>query len=173
MSDKHAAGSIEANGITVPIFVTDHGRWEAEYDGRTQSYETRDKLETRLKTLTRHAAVRVEVAVIKVEKTMGEVKFTRATLTGIHGANGNVLGILHLGGRQGDRREQFGQSYGSRETFFGGDLTDAQLAEYAGLVRAARDAEQAVRKAEQKYEIKNVKEMVQRVIDAASGTGDE
>jgi hypothetical protein len=173
MSVQYPAGQIEANGVTVPIFVTDDGNWQAEFDGRTQSYPTREKLENRLKTLTRQSAVRVEIPVIKVERTYDGARFIRATLTGIHGANGNVLGVLHYGDRRGDVKEQFSRSYGSSETFFGGDLTDEQLKEYAELRRVASEAGQAVREAEKRYEIKDVKAMVQRVIDAQSGSGAE
>jgi len=171
--EKYPAGQIEANGVTVPIFVDDNGNWSAEFDGRTQSYPLREKLENRLKTLTRQAVVRVEIPVIKVERSYDGARFIRATLTGIHGANGNVLGVLHYGGRRGDVKEQFSRSYGSSETFFGGDLTDEQLQEYAALRLAKAEAEQAVRAAEKRYEIQDVKAMVQRVIDAQSGSGGE
>jgi len=173
MSVQYPAGQIEANGVTVPIFVTNNGNWEAAFDGRTQSYPTREKLEARLKTLTRHAAVRVEIPVVKVERRGGDVTFTRVTLSGIHGGNGNVLGTVHYGGRRGDVKEQFSQSFGQRETFFGGDLTDEQLKEYAELVRKADEAAKAVRTAESRYEVKDVKKTVQRVIDAQSGSGAE
>ena len=171
--EKHPAGQIEANGITVPIYVTDHGSWEAEYDGRVQSYPTREKLENRLKALTRHADVRVEIPVVRITPSYDGATRVRATLTGIHGANGNVLGVLHYGGRRGDVKEQFAKSYGSSEMWFGGDVTDEQIQEYAALRRAKYEAEQAVRAAEARYAIKDVKALVQRTIDSVSGSDDE
>jgi hypothetical protein len=135
-----------------------------------QSYPTREKLENRLKALTRHAAVRVEIPVVKVERTYDGARFVRATLTGIHGANGNVLAVLHHGGRRGDIKEQLARSFNSAEAFFGGDVTDEQLQEYAALRLAKYEAEQAVRKAEARYEIKDVKALVQRTIDSMSGS---
>lgn len=171
--EKYPAGQVETNGVTVPIFVDDHGNWTAEYGGRVQSYPTREKLENRLKTLTRQATVRVEVPVVRVIKKYDDAEFTRATLTGIHGGNGNVIGVLHFGGRRGDVKEQFTRSYDSSELFFGGDVTDEQLQEYAALRRAEYEARDAVRKAEERFAVRDVKALVQRVIDARAGGVEE
>lgn len=166
-------GSITANGIEVPITVNDQGHWLAEYAGKRLSYETRDKLESSLKRLTKSAAVQVEVSVISVEKALAGTRFVRGTLTGIHGGNGNVLVTWHHGGRRGDTKEQISYSYGgSRGRYFGGDVTDEQLREYADLVEAERAATAAVRKAEARYEIKDVKKTVQAVIDSTYGATD-
>lgn len=170
MSRLHPAGVIEANGITVPIFVSDTGDWQAEFDGRTQSYPTREKLENRLKVLTRQSAVKVEIPVVRITPSHDGATLVRATLTGIHGANGNVLGTLHYGGRRGDVKEQFAKSYGSSEMWFGGDVTDEQITEYAALRLAKYEAEKAVRAAEARYEIKDIKKAVQSAVDAASGS---
>lgn len=167
--EEYPAGQIEANGVTVPIFVDERGDWTAEYGGRIQAYPTREKLENRLKTLTRQATVRVEVPVVRVNLKYDGAEFTRATLTGIHGGNGNVIGVLHFGGRRGDVKEQFGRCYGSSEVFFGGDVTDEQLQEYAALRRAEYEARNAVRKAEKRFAVKDIKALVQRVIDVRAG----
>lgn len=167
------AGDITANGVTVPITVNDRGSWQAEYAGKNLSYETRDKLEASLKRLTKSAAVQVEVSVVSVEKHLGGTRFVRGTLTGIHGGNGNVLVTWHHSGRRGDVKEQIGYSYGgARGRYFGGDVTDEQLKAYSDLVEAERAAVAAVRKAEDRYEIKDVKKAVQSVIDSVSGGPD-
>jgi hypothetical protein len=168
------AGFIETNGVTIPIQVTDRGDWRAEYDGRIQSYPTREKLEARLKTLTRQSAVKVEIPVVRVTRSHDGATRVRATLTGIHGANGNVLGTLHYGGRRGDIKEQFARTYGSSgELWFGGDVTDEQIAEYAELRRVKYEAEKAVQAAEARYEIKDIKAVVQRAVDTVRGTDED
>lgn len=167
------AGDITANGVTVPITVNDRGSWQAEYAGKNLSYETRDRLEASLKRLTKSAAVQVEVSIVSVEKHLGGTRFVRGTLTGIHGRNGNVLVTWHHGGRRGDTKEQISYTYGSANgRYFGGDVTDKQLQEYADLVEAERTAREAVQEAERRYMIKDVKKTVQSVIDSVSGGAD-
>lgn len=171
--EKYPAGQIEANGVTIPIFVTNHGTWEAEYDGRTQSYDTRDKLETRLKTLTKRAAVRVEIPVISIEEKSFGVTATRATVTGIHGANGNILVTKHYGGRRGDSKEQVSTTYISQiGTWFGGDVTDEQIAEFGALLRAQYEARNAVEDMRKRLGINLVK-TTERVVKERSGSDGE
>lgn len=141
---KWDAGQIEANGVVIPIAVDDRGDWTAEYDGRTLAYPTREKLENSLKRLTKRAAVVVAVPVVFIEETHSSARGVRATVTGIHGANGNVLVSLHHGGRRGDVKEQVSMRYRSQSgLWFGGDVTDAQIAEYNRLVKAEADARAA------------------------------
>lgn len=170
--NEYPAGVISANGIDVPIKVTDSGKWEAEINGRTWSYETRDKLEASLKRQTKQATVKVAVPVVAVKVGWGTVSWVRGTLTGIHGANGNVLAVWHHGGQRGDIKEQISTGYGSQSGYFGGDLTDEQLTEYARLVQVAHEADQARRKAEKAYEIRP-KDTVIRAIEAQAGSGDD
>ena len=167
------AGDIESNGVSVPINVNSQGKWWAEYDGRTLSYETRDKLEGALKRLTKSAAVTVEVSVVKVENALSGTRWVRGTLTGIHGGNGNVLVTWHYGGRRGDVKEQIAYRYGGTSgRYFGGDVTDDQLRAYTDLVRTAREAADAVKAAESRHTVKDVKKIVQSVIDSRSAAPD-
>ena len=83
--NEYPAGVISAHGIDVPIKVTDSGRWEAEINGRTWSYETRDKLEASLKRQTKQATSKVAVPVVKMDVRWGNASWVRGTLTGIHG----------------------------------------------------------------------------------------
>lgn len=157
---KYEAGQVEANGVVVPISVDDNGKWIAEYDGRTLTYPVREKLEAAIKRLTKRAAVTVAVSVVKVEKRLDEVSAVRATATGIHGANGNVLVTLHHGGRRGDVKEQISVRYSSQTgLWFGGDVTDAQIAEFDRLVRASAEAQKAVRTLEERLKIDLLKTM--------------
>ena len=170
---KYPAGSIEHNGVTIPIYVDDSGRWCADYAGQNLWYDTRDKLASRIKTLTRTATVRVEVPVVKVIRTLTGASRVRATLTGIHGGTGNVLVTLHYGDRRGDVKEQVSRSYGSREElWFGGDVTDEQIREYADARAAMIAAQSRVRTLEDRYEIQ-IKDAVQRAIDAQRGSGEQ
>lgn len=170
---NYPAGAIEANGTKVEIQVDDGGSWCATYDGRNLTYPTREKLEASIKRLTKRAAVAVEVSVVKINTTATGATGTRATATGIHGANGNVLVTLHHGGRRGDVKEQISIRYrGLTEgQWFGGDVTDEQIAEYAALRKASYDAQQAVKRAEERFEI-NLMETVERAI-ALRGSADD
>lgn len=162
----YPAGQVEANGVTVPIMVNDRGDWSAEFDGRKLSYPVREKLENALKRLTKRAAIVVEVSVVKIEADYHSARGTRATATGIHGANGNVLVTLHHGGHRGDTKEQISVRYGSQAgLWFGGDVTDEQIAEYSRLRNAAYEAQQAVRTAEARLSVDLLK-TVERAIEA-------
>jgi hypothetical protein len=167
------AGSIEVNDVTIPIQVDTEGNWLAVYDGRTLRYPTRDKLEGALKRLTKRASVTVSVPVVKIEKGVGGVARTRATATGIHGANGNVLVTLHYGGRRGDVKEQENVKYSySAGLWFGGDVTDEQIIEFGRLIKVAQEARQAVDDMEKKLRIDLLK-AVETAVQAQSGTDEE
>lgn len=168
--DKYPAGSIEHNGVTVPIFVDDTGRWGADYAGQRLRYDTRDKLETRIKALTRSATVRVEVPAVRVTRTLSGATRVRATLTGIHGGTCNPLVTLHFGDHRGDVKEQVISSWGSGETiWFGGDVTDEQITEYSDARAEMLAAQARVQKLEEWYKIQ-IKDAVQRAIDAQRGS---
>jgi hypothetical protein len=171
---KFDAGSIEANGITIPIQVDDQGNWLAEYDGRTLSYPAREKLENSLKRLTKRAAVVVAVSVVNVEKSYDRARHTRATATGIHGANGNILVTLHKGGRIGDVKEQVSARYGSYGSglWFGGDVTDEQIAEFSRLIKAHKEAKEAMEAMENRLRIDLFK-AVETAVAAVSGTDED
>lgn len=143
---NHDAGVISANGVDIPIQVTDEGEWIAEYDGRTLHYPLREKLDGALRRLTKRAAVQVAVPVVQINKQHNRALRTRATVTGVHGANGNILVTLHKGGRIGDVKEQISSRFSTQVgLWFGGDVTDEQIAEYSALVSAEYEAAQARR----------------------------
>ena len=170
--ESYNAGVIEANGVTVPIQVDDQGRWLAKY-GRTLTYPAREKLEGALKRLTKRAAVVVSVPVVQIDKHYDGASWTRATATGIHGANGNVLVILHKGGRVGDVREQVSARYSSQAgLWFGGDVTDEQIAEFSRLIKAHREAKQAMENMEARLRIDLLK-AVETAVQAQSGSDEE
>ena len=172
---EYPAGQVEANGVTVPITVDDSGEWCAKYDGRTLAYPTREKLENALKRLTKRAAVTVAVPVVRINESYDSFTRTRATVTGIHGANGNVLVTLHKGNRLGDIKEQVSARYsgGAPEgLWFGGDVTDEQITEYSRLVKAEADAKAARRKMRDRLSI-NILEAAKTAIAAVSGSDED
>jgi hypothetical protein len=170
---EYPAGQVEANGFTVPITVNDHGNWSAEYDGRTLVYPTREKLENALKRLTKRAAVTVAVPVVSIEESYAGARGTRATITGIHGANGNVLVTLHHNGRRGDTKEQVSARYRSEVgLWFGGDVTDEQIAEYSALIVAERNAREA-RQAMRTRLAVDIMKTAERAVEAASGSDED
>ncbi len=167
------AGSIEANGVTVPITVDNQGNWKAKYDGRTLSYPIREKLENALKRLTKRAAVVVSVPVVSIERSYSGASRTRATATGIHGANGNVLVTLHHGGHRGDVKEQISTKYSSQiGLWFGGDVTDEQIAEFSRLIKAHKEAKEAMDNMEARLRIDLLK-AVETAVQAQSGTDED
>lgn len=172
---EYPAGQVEANGVTVPIYVDDRGNWCAEYDGRTLGYPTREKLENSIKRLTKRAAVVVAVPVVRINENYNGVTRTRATVTGIHGANGNVLVTLHKGNRLGDIKEQVSTRYsgGAPEgLWFGGDVTDEQITEYSRLVKAEADAKEARRQMRDRLSI-NILKAAETAIAAVSGSDED
>jgi hypothetical protein len=170
---NYDVGTIETNGVTIPIQVNTVGQWLAEYDGRTLAYPTREKLEAALKRLTKRAAVVVSVPVVKIEKKYDGVARVRATATGIHGANGNVLVTLHHGGRRGDVKEQESArySYGS-SLWFGGDVTDEQIAEFDRLIKAHKAAKEAMDAMEKRLKI-DLSKAVETAVAAQSGSDED
>jgi len=164
---SYPAGTISANGVSVPIFVSDQGRWEAEYAGRSLGFETRDKLETAIKRLTKTTTVPVAVAFVRIEKrgTAGIAK-TAGTATGIHAGNGNVLVVWHQ--RHGDVKDQI-KSPSYQTVDFGG-VDDDVLAEYGDLVAAAARAEKAADEFRAKYKI-DLKDEVLNAIKKATEEG--
>lgn len=167
------AGTIEANGVTIPIQVNTRGQWLAKYDGRELTYPAREKLEAALKRLTKRAAVVVAVPVVKIERSYDGAQGTRATATGIHGANGNVLVTLHPGGRRGDVKEQISTRYGSEAgLWFGGDVTDEQIAEFSRLIKVAYEAKQAVDTMERRLKI-DLRKAVETAVAAVSGSEED
>lgn len=172
---EYPAGQVEANGVTVPIMVNDSGNWSAIYDGRTLAYPTREKLENALKRLTKRAAVTVAVPVVKISESYDGVTRTRATVTGIHGANGNVLVTLHKGNRLGDVKEQVSTRYsgGSPEgLWFGGDVTDEQITEYSRLVKAEAVAREARSQMRKRLSV-NILKAAETAIAAVSGSDED
>lgn len=167
------AGTIEANGVTIPIKVNAQGNWLAKYDGRELTYPTREKLENSLKRLTKRAAVVVAVPVVQINRTYDGARGTRATATGIHGANGNVLVTLHKGGRVGDVKEQVSTRFSSEAgLWFGGDVTDEQIAEFSRLIKVAYEAKTAVDALERRLKIDLLK-AVETVVAAQSGSDED
>jgi hypothetical protein len=169
---EYSAGKIETNGVTVPILVNDQGEWRAEYDGRTLVYPTREKLEAAIKRLTKRAAVVIEMAAVRIEKTADGVRRVRATFTGIHGANGNALATLHFSDRRGDVKEQISFRYGSQAgLWFGGDVTDEEIAKFGHLIKVANEAKQAVDRMQGRLQI-DLQKAIERAVAARTPEDD-
>lgn len=167
------AGEITANGVTVPIHVTDFGSWTAQYAGQNLSYDTRAKLEARLKNLTRQTKVEVAVPVVQVLNTYPyPFRYRRGVLTGLHAGNGNVTVTWERQGGRGEVKEQISFGYGSRELHVGGDVSDEEMREYARLLEAKRAAVSAVSAWEKEHAI-NPKEAVKAAIEAKAGKDED
>lgn len=165
---QHSAGTITANGVSVPIFVTDQGDWTAAHAGRELRYESREKLEAAIKRLTKTTTTPVAVDFVRIEKRgdQGIVR-TRGTATGIHSGNGNVLVVWHTrhGGDQKDQTKPAGGWHSTTADF--GDVSDEVLAEYRDLVIAKAQAEAAERAFVDKHKI-DLKDEVLKAIKGAA-----
>lgn len=175
--ENYAAGSITTNGIEVPIQVDTQGYWKAEYAGHQLAYETREKLENRLKNLTRKTKTEVAVPVTRISVARGwgkvSVSRRRGVATGLHAGNGNVTVSWEADGRRAAVKEQIVTGYGSSSDtlYVGGDVTDEQVAEYGRLLEAKRVAVEAVSAWEKAHEIR-VKKVVEAAIEAKAGGED-
>lgn len=129
------AGSITANEVEIPIQVDESGSWKAEYAGQHLRYDTRDKLKTRLETLTKKTKITVQVPVIRIEEYKGwgtgPLSVARGELTGIHAGTGNVLAAWQVRGKT--EKEQITNWGQAGTVYVGGDTTDDQLVEYSGI----------------------------------------
>lgn len=175
--DTYPAGSITANGIEVPIQVDTQGRWKAEYAGQQLAYETREKLENRLKNLTRKTKTEVAVPITKIEVARGwgavSVSPRRGIATGLHAGNGNVTVSWEASGRRPAAKEQIvtGYGMGSGTLYVGGDVTDEQVSWYGQLLETQRVAVEAVSAWEKANRIE-VKKVVEQAIEAKAGGED-
>lgn len=142
------AGIITTNGIEVPVTVEDiNGQWQATYGGQHLAADTRDKLKAKLARLTRVARTEIEVRIVKVESSShsGRVTRRRGTITGKHGANGNVLVTWDDTDRNGKQIKEQLSRYGGGGLYLAGDVTDEEIAQYGQLRVAQAEADEAVR----------------------------
>jgi len=170
---KWDAGTIIVHGVEVPVQVDDRsGTWNAEYAGKSLSYETRDKLEGALARLTKKTKTEVAVPVIRIQKHQGwgegNIRVTRGVLTGLHSGNGNVLATWTV--RGSEVKEQLTRETGT--SYVGADTTDEQLKEYNRLLRLETETNEKLRTWEKAHEI-TPKVAVETAIDAKAGSGDE
>lgn len=167
---EYEAGSITVNDIEVPIKVDDGGNWLAAFAGQSLSYDTRDKLQNRLATLTKKTKVTVDVAVAKISPKGGYgamgITCRRGRATGIHGGNGNVLAEWDVRGQT--VKEQV-TSWGSNDSFYvGGDVTDEEIAAYNELVKAKAELVEKIFTWEKRNKI-DLKKAVEAAIQAKAG----
>lgn len=168
----HLAGTYTSNGVDIQLSVNDvTGKWEAEFAGRTWSYETLDKLKAALDRQTKKTRVEVEVAAVKVIHYrgwgIGDSTIQRGVLTGIHSGTGNVLSAWDNKGTT--VKEQITRTSGV--TFAAGDTSDKELAEYNRLLRLKAETIKAIQEWERRHEIEP-KQVVENAIAARVGSED-
>lgn len=131
-------GTMVVRDVEYEIRVTSRGVFLADLNGHPMDSPTYDGLAAKLETATRKAAVKIELRVCKVESGSGVRTLTatviRGTITGIHGANGNLL-ITWASGR----KEQL-----DKYTTLLPDLTLDQESELNTLLRASWEAARAL-----------------------------
>lgn len=155
---QYPAGEITHYGVTVPIFVDDRGHWTATYAGRGRTEESRYKLDMWLKRMTKRTATPIRFPFVSV--TPSNQKHRRGVAYGIHEGTGNVLVEWDDG-----TKEQV-KSYATGTDHLG-DVPDAELATWLLLVRAYRQAEQALHAFMSDRRI-NLKDEVMRAADEAA-----
>lgn len=164
----HDAGSITVNDVEIPLQVDDYnGHWTASYAGQPLSYETRDKLVNKLKTLTKKTAAKVEVHVIRVTPYggygAGNLSIARGVLTGLHAGTGNVLAAWQVRGKT--EREQLTNWGQGGRVYVGGDTPDEALAEYNDIRKQLAELTERRDKWERRYQIKP-KDAVEQALTA-------
>jgi hypothetical protein len=162
---KHLSGTYTSNGVDIQLQVDDYtGKWEAEFNGRTWSYETLDKLKASLDRQTKKSRVEVEVHAVKVIQYrgwgIGDTTVQRGVLTGIHSGTGNVLAAWDNRGKT--VKEQITRDSGT--TFVAGDTSDEQLAEYNRLLRLRIETAKNITEWEKKFKIEPLKAVEQAII---------
>lgn len=143
---KYAAGSVEKNGITVPIFVDDAGHWTAEIGGGVWA-ANRDQLALKIAAQTKKATAKVSVPFTRATDGTGwgasRIAVADGVATGFHSANGNILVTW--------------TESGTKEQFKGGNtmrpLDADQKAEFVRLAKAVQDAQKALREFDDSHKI--------------------
>lgn len=136
------AGAIQRNGVIVPIFVDDVGRWHATVDtvgnGEGQSEfgaGSRADLDRLIAQRTKRAVRKVAVPFTRLgrraEYMGGGTVFRHGVATGLHGANGNVM-VQWPGKRPGEKPVGEQLTGSTRGPYFK-RLTDEQIETYARL----------------------------------------
>jgi len=127
-------GTTTINGVKFEIEVSPGtGMFRTELDGDTVESPTKAALIQRLNALMRDS-VRVAISAVLVEHN----ELTTITLTGVHAGNGNLLYT-----RAGKKGAQQMYRYVGNEKVLR-VLTDAERAEYKGLITVQRDAGKAI-----------------------------
>lgn len=162
-----------SNGVDVPVkFDAYSGSFTAEAGGKRLSNEKYAGLKAAIDRATKSAKVEVEVHVIRVKEIAswsgGGITSTRAVLTGLHGANGNVLATIDF--RDNPQKVQLTHERGV--SFVGGDTTPAALAEYDRLLKLKTETAKLIGAWERAHEIKP-KDAVERAIAAKSGSDED
>lgn len=164
---QYKAGSVTRNGVEVPIFVDDYGRWGANYAGSELRADTRDKLADAIGRATKQTAARVSVPFVMTTDNNTSysegIAVKRGVATGRHSANGNILVTWTARGKE--TREQLTFSYNS--VFLPGDMTDEQLEEFHQLSAAKSRANRAHADFVRKHQIDLNKE-VDKALDEAT-----
>lgn len=159
-----------SNGVEVEIDFDPHsGSFSATAGGKYVTNEKFANLKAAIDRATKSARVEVEVHVIRIKALSswsgGGIKTVPAVLTGLHGANGNVLATLNFKGAP-----QKVQLTSERDiSFVGGDTPQEDLREYNRLMMLLAETRKQIQEWERKHIIVP-KSAVERAIAAKSGS---
>jgi len=135
--DEYPAGTVEVRGQQIPVRVDDRGWWIADWDGSPQHSETKEGLRSKLQTLSKRKAVRVEVPFTTLRYGhVGGPRVCHGNAVGLHAGNGNLLIEWRDGTKEQDTRRS------SRETLR--RLTNEEGKEWLDLTEKRRDAVNAL-----------------------------
>lgn len=172
------AGAIERNGIVVPIYVDELGRWLATVDvtgddksGITLRNSSRAELDQAIAKHTKRAVSKVSVPFTRLIRSTtyngGTTLVMHGTATGVHGANGNVLvqwSPKRPGGKPVNAQLTSWRVNWNHAEFFR-PLADEEIASYTQLSANLEAATEAHRKFIHRYSV-DLKDEIFKKIDA-------
>jgi hypothetical protein len=134
-------GTMTVRDVVYEVRVNGLGTFLADLDGQTVDADTYDGLAAKLAKTTAKSSVKIELRVCNVESGSGVRAMTspqiviRGTITGVHGANGNLLVTWDSGKKEQLRLYQSGLLP---------DLSTGQEHELNTLLRAHWEAKRAL-----------------------------
>ena len=145
-------------GRDFEVWLDDDGDFTAQYENRTYRSKTRDGLREALMKVTKQAATKVAVPVLRSRGHLySEPRLEEAVITGIHAGTGNVL-VKSYGKTEQAHHFDYDRFYRP--------MTDAEKAEFLEAWRAwktAQDRWEALRRERQI----DVRKLAREAVDAA------
>lgn len=130
------------------VEVDEQGRFSAELSGATLYASTLEDLTTKLMTATKKAAAKLSIPIISPSGNRG-------TVTGQHGANGNLLVTWEDGHK-------------SQERYYHDwlqDMDNQTVTQYRQAVKVEKEARAELAKWQTKYRYRSLDKTIQEAID--------